>query len=132
MLDVQRVFQYLANCRWFRRVTSNGRIATSGYKYYLSTTLRGRTRELTFDPIQGTFLGQPEVSATIITIAPQGVTKTALMGELANLMAVPAYQLALPFTNEAWRHLEYARSLVQCRARDDHETHPACSYQDSP
>jgi hypothetical protein len=34
------------------------------------------------------------------------------MGELAGLMALPAYQLALPFTHEAWRQLEYARTLA--------------------
>jgi hypothetical protein len=36
MLDVQRVFHYLATCRWFRRVKSNGRFALGGYEYYLS------------------------------------------------------------------------------------------------
>ena len=112
MLDVQRVFEYLANCRWFRRVKSNGRIAIGGYEYYLSTALRGRTLELTFDPVQGTFLGQLDGSDAIITIVPQGLSKTELMGELANLLALPAYQLALPFTHEAWRQLEYARTLA--------------------
>jgi transposase InsO family protein len=83
MLDVQRVFQYLANCRWFRRVKSNGRIAIGGYEYYLSTALRGRTIELHFDPIQGCLIGQPEGIDTTITIAPQGLSKTELFGELA-------------------------------------------------
>lgn len=26
MLDLERVFGYLANCRWFRRVRANGRL----------------------------------------------------------------------------------------------------------
>jgi hypothetical protein len=34
------------------------------------------------------------------------------MGELADLLALPAYQLALPFTHEAWRQLEYTRTLA--------------------
>ncbi len=112
MLDLNRVFQYLATCRWFRRVKSNERIAIGGYEYYLSTALRGRTIELIFDPVQGTFLGQPEGSDTIITIAPQGLSKTELMGELGKMLALPAYQLPLPFTHEAWRQLEYARTLA--------------------
>jgi hypothetical protein len=112
MLDVQRVFQYLANCRWFRRVKSNGRIAIGGYEYYLSTALRGRTLELTFDLAQGTFLGQPEDSDSIIAIAPQGLSKTELMGEFGNLLRLPVYQLALPFTHEAWRQLEYTRTFA--------------------
>jgi transposase InsO family protein len=112
MLDVQRVFQYLAKCRWFRRVKSNGRIAIGGYEYYLSTALHGRTIELHFDPSQGCFVGQPEGTDASFTMAPQGLSKTELMGELAALLALPAYQLALPFTHAAWRQLEYARALA--------------------
>lgn len=43
MLDLNRVFRYLAGCRWFRQVKANGRIALGGYEYYLGTALRGRT-----------------------------------------------------------------------------------------
>src|SRR5260221_7293123 len=39
MLDLDRVFQYLANCRWFRRVRANGRLDIGGYDYYLGTSL---------------------------------------------------------------------------------------------
>ena len=68
--------------------------------------------ELHFDPEQQCFVGQPEGSETTITIAPQGRTKTELMGELGTLLALPAYQLALPFSQEAWRQLEYTRTLA--------------------
>jgi hypothetical protein len=47
-----------------------------------------------------------------LTSAPQGLTKTDLMGELGYLLALPAYQLALPFTHEAWRQLEYTHVLA--------------------
>jgi transposase InsO family protein len=33
MLDLDRVFQYLANCRWFRRIRANGRLDPGGYDY---------------------------------------------------------------------------------------------------
>jgi hypothetical protein len=68
--------------------------------------------ELRFDPEQKCFIGQPEGNETSITIAPQGLTKTDLMGELGQLLALPTYQLALPFTQEAWRQLEYTRTLA--------------------
>ena len=42
----------------------------------------------------------------------QGLTKAELMGELAVLQALPVYQLALPFSLEAWRQLEFARNLA--------------------
>ncbi|MDP9315857.1 MAG: hypothetical protein M3R24_34195 [Chloroflexota bacterium] len=112
MLDLTRVFQYLATCRWFRQIKSNGRVGIGGYQYYLSTAWRGRTVELQFDPLQGYFIGQPEGIETTVTLAAQRLSKSELMGELAALLALPAYQLALPFTHEAWRQLEYTRTLA--------------------
>jgi len=98
-----RVFKYLASCRWFRQIKSNGRVGIGGYQYYLSTAWRGRTVELRFDPLQGCFIGQVEGVETTVTLAPQGLSKPELMGELADLLALPTYQLALPFSHEAWR-----------------------------
>ncbi len=39
MLDLARVFEYLASCRWFRRIRANGRLDLGGYDYYLGTSL---------------------------------------------------------------------------------------------
>lgn len=112
MLDLNRVFRYLAGCRWFRQVRANGRLDIGGYDYYLGTTWRSHMLELRFDSDQVCFLGQPEGSDTSITFVPKGLAKTDLMGELGDLLALPAYQLALPFTHEAWRQLEYTRTLA--------------------
>jgi hypothetical protein len=112
MLDLTRVFQYVGSCRWFRQIKSNGRVGIGGYQYYLSTAWRDRTLELHFDPLQGCFVGQPEGIETTVTLVHQGLSKSALMGERADLLALPAYQLALPFTHEAWRQLEYTRTLA--------------------
>lgn len=56
MLDLTRVFQYLATCRWFRQIKSNGRVGIGGYQYYLSTAWRGRTVELQFDHFKAILL----------------------------------------------------------------------------
>ena len=32
--------------------------------------------------------------------------------ELSHFLALPSYQLALPFSQEAWRHLTYAQMLT--------------------
>jgi hypothetical protein len=89
-----------------------GRLDLGGQDYYLGTTRRNQMLELHFDADQGCFLGQPAGSETTITFAHQGLTKTDLMGELGRLLALPVYQLALPFTHEAWRQLEYTRALT--------------------
>ncbi len=89
MLDLDRVFGYLTRCRWFRRVRANGRLDLGGYDYYLGTTWRNHMLELRFDATQGCFLGQPVGNESTLTIAPQGLTKTDLMGELGHLLALP-------------------------------------------
>jgi hypothetical protein len=111
MLDLDRVFTYLATCRWFRRIRANGRLDLGGCDYYLGTSLRNQMLELRFDADQGCFLGQQAGSDTTITFAPKGLTKPELMGELAHLLALPLYQLALPFTQKAWRLLAYTHTL---------------------
>jgi hypothetical protein len=112
MLDLARVFAYLATCRWFRRIRANGRLDLGGYDYYLGTHLRNQMLEVHFDATQSCFLGQLVGSESILTFAPRGLTKTDLMGELGHLLTLPAYQLALPFTQEAWRQLEYTHVLT--------------------
>jgi hypothetical protein len=106
VLDLARVFASLATCRWFRRIRANGRLDLGGDDDYLGTSLRNQMLDLHFDATQGCFLGQPAGSETILTCTPQGLAKTDLMGELGHLLALPAYQLALPFTQETWRQLE--------------------------
>ena len=78
----------------------------------LRTSLRNQMLELRFDAEQCCFIGQLAGSETIVTFAPQGLTKTDLMGELGHLLSLPVYQLALPFTHEAWRQVEYTRVLA--------------------
>jgi transposase InsO family protein len=112
LLDLNRVYQYLTTGRWFRQVKPNGRFAIGGYEYYVGTNLGGRMLELRFDAEQGVFVAQAEGSETSIRLAPQGLTKADLMGELVDLLTLPAYQLALPFTYHAWRQLAYARTLA--------------------
>jgi hypothetical protein len=63
-------------------------------------------------PSKPASLGNQQKVGTTITFAPQGLTKTDLMGELGHLFALPVYQLALPFTHEAWRQLEYTHVLA--------------------
>src|SRR2546421_11721882 len=58
------------------------------------------------------FLGQPAGSESPLTIAPQRLTKTDLMGELGHVLAFAAYQLTLPFPHESCRQLEYTRVLA--------------------
>jgi hypothetical protein len=112
LLDLHRVYQYLATGRWFRQVKPNGRFAIGGYDYYIGSQFRGCSLELRFDAVPGVFVAQVEGGESSRLLAPQGLTKTDLMGELSGVVGLPAYQLALPFTQAAWRQLEYVRTLA--------------------
>ncbi len=112
MLDLHRVYQYLSTCRWFRPTYPTGVFAMGGYLYNVSTKWGGRTLELRFDAERAVFVAQREGCTDTLLIPPRGLTKEDLMGELANGATLPAYQLALPFSHQAWRDLEYARLLA--------------------
>ena len=109
LLDLDRVYQYLAQGRWFR-ANHRGAIHLGTYEYHFGYRYHRQTMEITFDPVQVAFVCQPE-DATEPTVVPaQGLTKADLMGDLAWMLALPAYQLAFPFSPEEQRHL----ALVEC------------------
>jgi hypothetical protein len=76
LLVLDRVYQYLAQGRWFR-ANHRGAIHLGTYEYCFGSRYQ---------------------------------TKADLMGDLAWMLALPAYQLAFPFSPEEQRHL----ALVEC------------------
>jgi hypothetical protein len=117
LLDLNRVYSYLATCRWFRRVAQNGSVALGGIYYYINPKYRGRAIEVTFDGERALFRAQVAGLAEAIEIIPHGLTKAALMGEAGMIAALPAYQLVLPFTHEAQRVMDYiplVRRMTLC------------------
>jgi hypothetical protein len=68
--------------------------------------------EIRFDPEPIAFVCHPEGSEELVRVPVQGLSKAELMGKLATLQALPTYQLALPFSLEAWRQCEYTHNLI--------------------
>ncbi len=87
-------------------------LGCSPYLYYIDYRYDRQMVEITFDPAQMAFVCQPAGSAEPILVPARGLTKTDLQGELAALLALPAYQLALPWAPDARRRLELARCLT--------------------
>jgi hypothetical protein len=107
LLDLNRVYSYLATCRWFRRVAQNRSVALGGIYYYINPKYRGRAIEVTFDGERALFRAHVAGLAEAIEIIVRGLTKASLMGEAGTIAALPAYQLVLPFTHEAQRVMDY-------------------------
>jgi hypothetical protein len=112
MLDMQRVYNYLAQGRWFRRTSTQGQFSLGSHHYNLGKDLGEQTVKITFDSQTCEFKCLPEDGGQEIRLAAQGLTKTDLMGELGPLIALPVYQLALPFSRAAWREMTLCNSLT--------------------
>ena len=102
-LDMQPIYDYLARGRWFRKTGPVGMFALGAQRYNARTKFARQTLEITFDPQTREFICLPETTSQTIRLAARGLTKEALMGELDPLTTLPVYQLALPFSLQAWR-----------------------------
>ncbi len=111
LLDLDRVYAYLARGRWFR-YNNHGSIQLGAVSYYVDYHYDRQLMEITFDPAEVVFVCQPASGDTTIRVPARGLTKAELMGDLAALLELPAYQLALPgFTDDEPR-LELVRCLM--------------------
>lgn len=111
MLDMQRVYDYLAKVRWFRRTSSQGQFSLGSHRYGLGKDFANQQLEITFDPRTRELVCLSENADRKISLPVRGLTKSDLMGELDPLVTLPAYQLALPFSPSAWREMMLAGNL---------------------
>ena len=105
-------YAYLAAGRWFRQTTANGNFSLGAQRYNARMAFAMQSLEITFDRFSHEFVCLPERPPQTFRVAAQGLTKEALMGELDPLISVEAYQLALPFTRQAWREILLCQDLT--------------------
>ena len=95
LLDMERVYRYLAQHCWFRRVSAQGQFSLGDQMYYLGREFARQEVEIRFDPqsrelICRTGDGQEK------RLPIRGLTKADLMGESPLRFSMSAYQLPLP------------------------------------
>lgn len=112
MLDLDRVYDYLAQGHWFRRTTLAGQFSLGAQRYNAGKDFAGQQLEITFDPKTRELVCLSEDGETDIRLPIQGLTKSNLMGELSPLVTLPVYQLELPFTPQAWRRIMLCSDLT--------------------
>lgn len=98
MLDLTRVFDYLAQGRWFRLASKDGTFSLGGYVYYAGTAWKRQQLEITFDASDQHLLCHDEAGTLIKRLPIRAITVENLMGELAAFEQLPVFQLALPFS----------------------------------
>jgi hypothetical protein len=102
-LDLQRVSAYLAKGRWFRLTSSVGMFSLGSQRYNAGSKRPHQTLEITFDPQTCELVCLPEKDAPPFRLPIKGLSKETLIGALDPLLTIPAYQLALPWSRQAWR-----------------------------
>ena len=103
MLDMQRVYDYLAAGRWFRKTSRHGQFSLGAQQYNAGKSFANQTLEIVFDAQHREFVCKAEDGTRQVRLPAQGLCRETLMGELSPLVAFPAYQLALPFSRSSWR-----------------------------
>lgn len=97
MLDMGRVWQYLALCVWYRNVASNKTVSLGGQVYYLPNTKPGGQLAIRLCP-HCQYLLFHDANELLVAMLPlKGLDKAALIGKLNDFFNGPALQLPIPF-----------------------------------
>jgi transposase len=111
LLELPRVYAYLAQGRWFRQVSQVGTVALGNRTYGLGVTWSREAVEITFDPIDQHLIFHSENGERTKRLPLQGVSTVDLMGELGPLVNLDHFQLALPFSWDEWRLIRLCETL---------------------
>jgi transposase InsO family protein len=111
LLDLSRVYNYLAQGHWFRQVNQVGVTVIGQRTYGLGVTWAGQAVEITFDPEEPHFVFHSANGERTKRLPLQGVSATDLMGEMGPLVNLDQFQLALPFTWDEWRVIRLCETL---------------------
>jgi transposase len=112
LLQLQRVETYLAQGRWFRQTSAQGQFSLGAFRYNVGQTFSHQSLEITFEPQTRQLNCLSPDGHQVWHFPIQGLTKADLMGELSPLMALPVYQLGLPFSPSAWRQMTLANDMT--------------------
>jgi len=103
LLELSRVYAYLAKGRWFRQISQVGTVSLGQQTYGLVVLWKGEQVGISFDPEDRDLVfcsadGEREARQRL-----KGVSVVDLMGEISPLVNLDHFQLALPFTWDEWR-----------------------------
>lgn len=96
MIDLQKVYLFLAQGEWFRKVSSAKTVSLAGQVYYLNDTSPNEQVRIKFDVVsQNLFFHN--VNERIIKIPIKGISIEKLMGYPISQIVCPNVQLSIPF-----------------------------------
>jgi hypothetical protein len=92
-----RVWAFLAQGRWFRKVSVASTFQLGGHVYYVGAAWRFAQLDISFDPTQRQLVCLDQAGDVVARCPILDITPHSLMGDLAPYLTLPAFQLALPF-----------------------------------
>ena len=111
LLDLSRVYAYLAKGQWFRQVSQVGTVSLGRQTYGLGVTWSRESVEVTFDPADRHLVFRSADGEREKRLPLRGVSTTDLMGEMGPLVDLDHFQLARPFTWDEWRQARLCETL---------------------
>jgi transposase len=111
LLDLSRIYAYLAKGQWFRQVSQVGTVSLGGQIYGLGVTWSRESIEIAFDPDEQLLIFRSADGEQRIQLPLQGISTATLAGELGPLVNLDHFQLALPFTWDEWRVTRLCETL---------------------
>jgi hypothetical protein len=104
-----RIYEYLAQGKWFRRVSGNGTFSLGGEVYYIGTKWQHHQLEVQFEATQKHFLCYDEPGNLIKQLAWKPDLPQQLIGNALPTRNLPSFQLHLPFTWDDIRRQHFLR-----------------------
>ena len=111
LLDLERLWPFLAQGRWFRQTGANASFSLAKQRYSVGMPHAHMQLEITFDPLDQHLLCHDPTGALLRRLPIKGLSKATLMGELAPYAALPCFQLHLPLTWQDFRVLRLFETI---------------------
>lgn len=97
LIDLNRVYQYLAKGIWYRRVASNKTICLGGQVYYISGSIPKTEFKITFCAASKNLLFHDVKDHFITQLPIKGISMDLLLVNLERVYQIPNLQLTIPF-----------------------------------
>lgn len=112
LLAMPLIHALLAQGRWFRLTSKDGTFALGGHVYYIGLPFAGESLEIHFDPDDQQLCVYSLTGLLLKRCPIQGLDADSLCGPLLDQLALPYFQLALPFD---WQSLAAVRFFETLR-----------------
>jgi transposase len=105
LLDLQRIYAYLAKGRWFRLISKSGTFSLGREIYYLDYHLAQSQIEINFDAADQHLVCFAADGELIKRLPLKGLNIETLMGSFLSQLNLPLFQLHLPLDWQSLRAL---------------------------